>query len=255
MNRGVEAAFPNRGLKYPKSAEKPPFQTRQEIERQLVKGNLSQVEQEELWDCLYLTISEIEEVIGLVREEALGTFVYPMCVMAAHTGARRSEMVRAQANDFDFEAGTVMIREKKRSRTKRTTRSVPLSPLLRRVMTEWLAGCPSSKYAFCREIFEGNGNGGRWAPITVSQATGQLRRALDGTKWEKLRGWHIFRHSFISNCASKGIDQRMIDIWSGHQTEEMRRRYTHLFPDAQHEAIRSVFGGESDQSSGRRPSL
>jgi len=108
MNGGVEGAFPNRGLKYPKSAEKPPFQTRQEIERQLVKGNLSRVEEEELWDCLYLTIPEIEEVVGLVREEAGGTFVYPMCVLAAHTGAlgvHAAEPAPAMAQDWRTPGG------------------------------------------------------------------------------------------------------------------------------------------------------
>jgi hypothetical protein len=43
--------------------------------------------------------------------------------------------------------------------------------------------------------------------------------------------------------APKGVDQRMTDRWVGHQTEEMRRRYTHLFPDAQREAVASVFAG------------
>ena len=33
------------------------------------------------------------------------------------------------------------------------------------------------------------------------QASHHLDRTLAGTNWEKIRGWHIFRHSFISNCA------------------------------------------------------
>jgi len=28
--------------------------------------------------------------------------------------------------------------------------------------------------------------------------------------WEVLRGWHVLRHSFISNCASRGVDQRLL---------------------------------------------
>src|SRR5262249_47020861 len=45
-NWGVEAGlvrgrFPNRGLKYPKADEKPPFQTRAEIERQIARGGLT----------------------------------------------------------------------------------------------------------------------------------------------------------------------------------------------------------------------
>ena len=56
-------------------------------------------------------------------------------------------------------------------------------------------------------------------------------QTLLGSKWEKLRGWHVFLHSFCSNCASAGVDQRMINTWVGHQTAEMMRRYRHLIPD------------------------
>ena len=62
---------------------------------------------------------------------------------------------------------------------------------------------------------------------------------VNGTE---IRGFHTFRHSFASNLAAKGIDQRVIDEWMGHQTEEMRKRYRHLFPDQQRKAIDSVFG-------------
>jgi hypothetical protein len=37
------------------------------------------------------------------------------------------------------------------------------------------------------------------------------------------------------------VDQRLIDEWMGHETEEMRRRYRHLFPDVQRQAIETVF--------------
>jgi hypothetical protein len=40
------------------------------------------------------------------------------------------------------------------------------------------------------------------------------------------------------------VDQRLINAWVGHQTEEMVRRYRHLIPDQQQAAIRSVFGGQ-----------
>ena len=45
------------------------------------------------------------------------------------------------------------------------------------------------------------------------------------SKWEVMRGWHVLRHSFISFCAAAGVDQRLIDEWVGHTTEEMRKRY------------------------------
>jgi integrase len=68
------------------------------------------------------------------------------------------------------------------------------------------------------------------------------RRTLAGSKWEVVRAWQVLRHSFISACASRGVEQRLIDEWAGHTTEEMRRRYRHLYPSVQREAIASVFG-------------
>jgi hypothetical protein len=38
------------------------------------------------------------------------------------------------------------------------------------------------------------------------------------------------------------VDQRLIDDMVGHQTEEQRRRYRHLYPDVKQEAIKRVFG-------------
>ena len=88
-------------------------------------------------------------------------------------------------------------------------------------------------------------------PITKDEAHDHLKRTLAGSKWDVLRGWHVFRHSFISICASKGVDQRLIDAWVGHQTEEMRKRYRHLIPSTEKEAIRAVFGEKMRARGGR----
>jgi integrase len=78
--------------------------------------------------------------------------------------------------------------------------------------------------------------------IMPREAHNYFQRALRVSKWRVLKGWHVFRHSFISALASKGVDQRLIDDMVGHQTEEQRRRYRHLYPDVKQDAIRSVFG-------------
>lgn len=226
-----QVEFPNRGLRFPKTAEKPRFQTWAEIERQITRGRLSECEQAELWSCLYLTTSEIEGVLDFVEKRPYPLWFFPMLLMAAHTGARRSELVRSEVNDFDFESGTVLIREKKRAKGKSTSRVVPLSGRLRVVMEAWLQNSAN------RRTFHAGG-----FPLTLQDVSEGFRAAVTGTKWDKLKGWHVFRHSFISNCASRGVDQRMIDVWVGHTTEDMRRRYRHLLPDVQQAALASVFG-------------
>ena len=80
------------------------------------------------------------------------------------------------------------------------------------------------------------------AAITKDEAHDHFQRTLGCGKWKVLRGWHVLRHSFISNCAAKGVDQRLIDDWVGHTTEEMRKRYRHLVPSVEKKAIRAVFG-------------
>jgi integrase len=67
------------------------------------------------------------------------------------------------------------------------------------------------------------------------------RRNVQGITVEVLQGYHTLRHSFASNCAMAGIDQRIIDSWLGHQTPEMSRRYRHLFPHQEQEALAKVF--------------
>jgi integrase len=129
----LKTPFPLRSVKFPKTQEKPPFQTWAEIECQIKHGGLSEAEKAEIWDCLFLTVPEIDELLAYVRDQATKPFVYPMVVFAAHTGARRSEMLRSKIRDVDFESGKITIREKKRDHSRSTTRRVPISPVQRGV--------------------------------------------------------------------------------------------------------------------------
>ena len=241
----VGRPFPaNKALKYPKGDEKPPFQTWAEVERQLARGGLSEVEQKELWDCLYLTLPQVQEFLDFARANARHGFLYPMVVTAAHTGVRRGELLAARVDDVDFAGGTVVVREKKRVRGQRSFRRVPLSPALERVLRAWVAGHPGGQHLFCHRLAVPRSKKRRaeCGPLTRNEANDHFRRLVAGSKWAVLRGWHVLRHSFVSNCASRGVDQRMIDEWAGHQTEAMRKRYRHLVPSQQRQALRSVFG-------------
>jgi len=50
LNGYVTGAFPNKGIRYPKSTDKPPFQTRVEIESQLKTAALDPAEERDLWE-------------------------------------------------------------------------------------------------------------------------------------------------------------------------------------------------------------
>jgi integrase len=243
VNTGkLDGVFPRKGIRLPKAKEMPPFQTWEEIERQIQNG-ITEEEKADLWACIYLTMPEIEELLEDVKRYAAFPFIHPMFTFAAYTGARRSEIMRSQSSDIDFDTKNITIHEKKRVRGKLTTRRVPLAPALARVLQEWFTKHPGGPHTFCHLLSAERSNTKRTEPIALGndEAAHHFKKTLTGSKWEVIRGWHCLRHSFISNCASKGIDQRMIDEWVGHTTDAMRRRYRHLFPSSQQEAMKLLF--------------
>jgi integrase len=269
----VKGPFPSRGLIFPKADEKPPFMTRDEVER-LLTPQMTDADKAALWECLYLTRADLGELLQHVKEHAAHGWIYPMFCFAAHTGGRRSEMLRALVSDVDFTAKTLLIREKKRSRSQRTTRRLPLTPFLEGVLKEWLAAHPGGPHLFSQAEVERSkkrskttGHKGQKAresslqgrmatvrqrqhsgpgPVARDEAHDHFKRTLADSRWQVLRGFHTLRHSFISACASTGVDQRLIDEWTGHSTEEQRKRYRHLYPSTQQEAISRVFGQPGD---------
>lgn len=240
----IERVFPNRGLKFGKLSQKPPFLSLSEVERRLARIGLTADEKALLWESVFLSRKEIDDLLKHVKLAARQPFVYPMFVFAAHTGARRSEMIRSSIDDIDFESKTVLIQERKRIRGKHSSRRVPLSDTLHETLQQWLSIHPGSRFTFAQppEVVRSKKERTAPAPLSTYEAHDHFHRALRGSRFEKLSGWHVFRHSFCSNCAARGVDQRIINAWVGHQTEEMVQRYRHLLPNQNHEAMNLVFG-------------
>jgi integrase len=256
----VEGPFPGRDLKYPKTDEKPPFISFEEAKSK---------NDEKLWDSVYLTVEDIDLLLKHVQA-AKHPFVYPMFVFAAHTGMRRSEIMRTRVSDLDMKNGWITVHELKRSHKKKTTRRVPISAPLQTALIEWLAVHPGGQALFChgghvarsKTRSRMTGYAGKNRPtthkermatikerslppvgsLTKDEMHNHFKSALANSQWSKLKGWHVFRHSFISALAAKGVDQRIIDDFVGHCTEEQRRRYRHLIPSTTKQAFTSVFG-------------
>lgn len=224
----VYGEFPTRGLKYPKGNEKPPYMPFQDLVRRTKR--MKDDEAAELWECAFLTREELAALLAYVKGVARHPFTYPMFVFCGHTGARRSEMARAQVSDLDFRDGFVTLRERKKSRETKTTRRVPMSGLFKRVMRDWVKGRTGPLFSVDGE------------PFTAKALHHCFEYPLKDSLWKDLRGWHVFRHSFISCLACQGVDQRIIDELVGHCTEQQRRRYRHLLPNKIKASIAAVFG-------------
>jgi len=268
----VAGRYPNDGLSYPKTDEKPPFQTKSEVERSIAAGGLTPAQIKELWESLYLQSHEMAGLLAHVSDHATYPWIYPLVCMAAHTGARRSELLKMQVTDLDAEGGSVLIRERKRVKGKRSTRRAPLSPTLAAALVGWMKVHPGGNALFCHAGEVGHSK--KWSaltgwlsgaaraeagkermksvkaretppalgPLTASEVHDHFRRTLRGGEWRVVRGLHVLRHSMISCMAAAGIDQRIIDDIVGHTSPEMQRRYRHLTPQLKSQAVASVFG-------------
>lgn len=234
----VKAGPTTQKLRFPKGEEKLPFRTRTECERAITRAGLARPNKlttsqkqkaGEIWESLFLTEDEITAVLEYARD----WLIHPMLAFAAYTGARRSEMCRAEVEDVNFDTGMVQIREKKRDTSKTVTfRHVPLHDDLRQIMGTYLAQHLGGNDLFC-----GRGNGN----LTWNMATKRFRSTFKDSEWQVLHGWHTFRHSFASNLARRGVPQPHIDELMGHETEAMRKRYRHLFPQDLAESVGRLF--------------
>jgi integrase len=231
----VPSKFPDVDLAFPKEKQPEPFRTYDQIKAILTRGGVDKRRERELWDGLFLDPAQVAEVIAHARRKTSARYLYPFLVTAAYTGARRAELFRSRVEDFDFAAKLVLLREKKRSRDTETFRTVDMTPRVEAVMKEYFAGVhPGGALAFCSVADR---------TLTDGQTWKAFRMGVKGSKWHVLRGYHAFRHSFASNLAAAGVDQRVIDELMGHTTIEMQKRYRHLFPDQRRAAILTVFGG------------
>jgi integrase len=238
----LEHEFPGGHLDYEKLEEALPFMTWEEAQANIEAGG----DPEEVWDSVYLRPYEITELLEWVRGRPVSPWVYPMFCFAAYTGARRSEMVRAQPSDLNLTRGQVTLRERKRVKKKKTFRTVPLPPFLKEVLADWMEERANGETLFCKM----NGD-----PIMPREAHNYFQRGLRLSKWAVLKGWHVFRHSYISALANDGVDQRIIDDVVGHQTEEQRIRYRHLNPSTKENAITKVFGQGINAEAQTTPAL
>jgi len=142
----------------------------------------------------------------------------------------------------------VFLREKKRvQEASGAFRRVELHPMLGEIMKHWLDnGHSGGKFTLCMppNMPRSRTKSDTPTPLTPDRARYHFSKTLRGSKWQVVRGFHTLRHSFISICAMKGTLQPIIDAWVGHETEEMKQRYRHLFPEQTKQAMGNIFNIE-----------
>jgi len=221
-------------IQFEKKNARDKFKTWDQVERQINRNGLTDDQVQELWEGLYLDQSQVLELLSHVETQAAHSFIHPMFVFAAYTGARRSEILRSEIEDFDFEDDQITLRERKRRKDRQgSTRLVPLHPKLRNVMEMWFANHPGGTFTIAppKNMPRRRKALAPTSYLTPSQADHHFDVTLRDSKWSVIKGFHVLRHSFGSNLIRSGdVSSDVVANWMGHSTMEMRELYQHLFP-------------------------
>lgn len=202
---------------------RPAFRTVAEVQAIIDRGSLTPAEERDLWECIYLSPTEVAGLLAVVKERARDPGSFLLHALPAYTGMRRGEVLRLTWADVDLDGRLVRARSRKQSRRRtETVRAIDLHPDLVRILADW-----KERQAKGQVVVADPATGG---PLGSGRANPLFWQALRGTdwcldaksNWYKI-GFHTYRHSFVSNLAAAGVDQRVIDEWVGHSTDAMRR--------------------------------
>jgi integrase len=170
---------------------------------------------------------DIDQLIALAQKR--DPDLVPLLVTVAYTGMRRGELVRLTWSDIDLQHNILIARSAKQSRRyAETIREIPIHPRLRQILLTYQQKFSSRSWIF-----------GKDRPFSVHQLTYYFRKLVRNTPFEGI-GLHAFRHAFSSRLADAGVDQRVINALMGHTTEQISRRYRHLFPERKNQAVAAL---------------
>jgi integrase len=131
-----------------------------------------------------------------------------ICKFALATGMRLSEICRIRESDIDWDAKTVLIRDRKDPRRKHgNDQLVPLLPAAYRIL-EVRKG---------RELI--------WGSFTPHSVSTMFARAVNDCGIDDLR-FHDLRHKATGDLFRMGFGIQEVAVFTGHKTWAQLRRYT-----------------------------
>lgn len=144
------------------------------------------------------------------------------------TGSRYGELTRMRACDFNYEAGTVTVRESKAGKP----RHIALTDEGRALFAELTAGKVAQAHVFARD------DGKPWGS---SHQQRPLETASERAKIEPAATFHILRHTYASTLAMRGVPMGVIAAQLGHADSRMtEKHYAHLAPNYVAETVRAA---------------
>ena len=132
-----------------------------------------------------------------------------------HTGCRISEALQLTVNDV----GTTITFRKSTTKGKKGTRSIPVNPVLRKILDLYLQEFQPDSY-----LFPSFHNAREKGHLHRSSADLILRNACERAGLKGV-STHSFRRSALTMMSNRGVPLRVIQKISGHSSLEVLQRY------------------------------
>lgn len=190
---------------------------------------------------LPFTDEQAKALLAVASDEWRG-----MILCGIHAGLRLNDASRLTWGNIDLEEGMLRFEEQKTAHRKRRgdpETQVPLHPDLLAWLKAQPAGIGSAPlFPTLHKSKTGSAGGlsstfgrlmkeaGIAVPLAKKKATGK------GRTFRKL-GFHSLRHAFISRLSNQEVSADVRKALAGHSSDEIHRRYVHLDPQLQREAI------------------
>jgi integrase len=199
---------------------------------------------------LYLTGDEERRLLEVCRTSPQ-TSLYTTVIIFSNTGLRNSELRTAKWSQVNL-LGRPTFTVGKKAKTKGSAgQEVPLNQEALAAFQDWRARWPKAAaddYIFPSEklVFKGAGaverRQMRGYAVDWTKPLGSWKTAWRTAK--KQAGvecrMHDLRHSFVSKLAETKTPASVIEDLAGHLTAAMRRRYTHISPQAKEQAVARI---------------
>lgn len=167
----------------------------------------------------------------------------PYLLFLRETGCRAGEAKYLTWKDIDFDAGVALIRPKPGWKPKSgDQRKVPLTPRVRVLLARLPRRGP---WVFTAPVRGQHIDAGR--QISERRALVALKKILAGLSLEG--HLHTFRHTFVSQCLTRGIPEAVVREWVGHVDPRVIRLYTHVSDAVTQQYLARFVAGSNSESS------
>jgi integrase len=192
----------------------------------------------------FLTTVEVDALASAAvagDHQALDRVLY---LTAAMTGLRQGELIALRWQDVDWAAQRVRVRrnhvlgEFDTPKSRRSTRSVPMSRRVTRELDQWKK---ETSWAGPADLVFAEPVSGE--VLRRGALMRRYRRALKAAKLEPTHRFHDLRHTFGTAMAAAGVPMRTLQEWMGHRDMATTQRYADYAPNEREvEMVDRAFG-------------